>query len=95
MKPKEPLTRRTRRPRSLWGIKTLLGVVIFSAIAAFSAWKFFSAAGRFELPTDANQNVLLVTIDTLRADALSAYGGKAQTPNIDRLAARGVRFTHS
>src|SRR6185436_6398365 len=38
------------------------------------------------------QNVLLVTIDTLRADALGAYGGPAATPAIDRLAAHGVRF---
>jgi arylsulfatase A-like enzyme/Tfp pilus assembly protein PilF len=38
------------------------------------------------------QNVLLVTIDTLRADALSAYGGPAATPALDRLAADGVRF---
>ena len=38
-------------------------------------------------------NVLLVTIDTLRADHLGCYGDKeAQTPVIDRLAARGVRF---
>ncbi|HYT73105.1 MAG TPA: sulfatase-like hydrolase/transferase, partial [Vicinamibacterales bacterium] len=39
-----------------------------------------------------NQNVLLITIDTLRADALSSYGGPARTPNLDALAARGVRF---
>jgi hypothetical protein len=38
-------------------------------------------------------NVLLVTIDTLRADHLGAYGHKtAQTPTLDALAARGVRF---
>jgi arylsulfatase A-like enzyme/cytochrome c-type biogenesis protein CcmH/NrfG len=36
--------------------------------------------------------VLLVTIDTLRADRLGCYGfGLAQTPAIDRLAAEGVR----
>jgi tetratricopeptide (TPR) repeat protein len=40
----------------------------------------------------AGQNVLLITIDTLRADALSCYGGPAQTPNLDRLARDGVRF---
>jgi arylsulfatase A-like enzyme/Flp pilus assembly protein TadD len=40
----------------------------------------------------ANQNVLLVTIDTLRADALGAYGGPASTPALDRLAGEGVRF---
>ena len=40
----------------------------------------------------ADQNVLLVTIDTLRADALGSYGGPAATPNLDRLAAGGARF---
>jgi len=38
-------------------------------------------------------NVLLVTIDTLRADHVGCYGYKeASTPTIDGLAARGVRF---
>ena len=37
-------------------------------------------------------NVLLVTIDTLRADRVGAYGGKAGvTPTLDRLAAEGLR----
>jgi len=36
-------------------------------------------------------NVVLVSIDTLRADALSAYGG-VPTPTIDRLASEGVLF---
>ena len=40
----------------------------------------------------ARQNVLLITIDTLRADALGSYGGPAATPALDRLAAAGVRF---
>ena len=40
----------------------------------------------------AGQNVLLITIDTLRADALGSYGGPAITPALDRLAAEGVRF---
>jgi choline-sulfatase len=39
-----------------------------------------------------DQNVLLVTIDTLRGDALGCYGGPARTPNLDALAARGTRF---
>lgn len=37
-------------------------------------------------------NVLLITIDTLRADYLGCYGRQSiATPNIDALAARGVR----
>jgi choline-sulfatase len=39
-------------------------------------------------------NVLLITIDTLRADRIGAYGYKAAaTPTLDRLAARGARFS--
>jgi arylsulfatase A-like enzyme/Flp pilus assembly protein TadD len=37
-------------------------------------------------------NVLLVTVDTLRADRLGAYGSRAGlTPTLDRLAAEGIR----
>jgi arylsulfatase len=39
------------------------------------------------------QGVVLVTIDTLRADRLGVYGGPATlTPNLDALAAEGVTF---
>lgn len=38
-------------------------------------------------------NLVLITIDTLRADHLGAYGAKTgATPALDALAARGVRF---
>jgi len=38
-------------------------------------------------------NVLLITIDTVRADRLGSYGyATAQTPAMDQLAAEGIRF---
>ncbi|HEY4595466.1 MAG TPA: sulfatase [Thermoanaerobaculia bacterium] len=41
-------------------------------------------------------NVVILTIDTLRADHVSAYGyHRPTTPNIDRLLAGGVRFTEA
>ena len=44
-------------------------------------------------PLPAPANVLLITVDTLRADHLSSYGYPRQTsPAIDRLAAQGIRF---
>ena len=46
-----------------------------------------------ELRQASDRNVLLITIDTLRADALGCDGGPARTPNIDALAAAGVRFS--
>ena len=40
-----------------------------------------------------NANVLLITLDTTRADRIGAYGyAKASTPNLDRLASEGVLF---
>ena len=38
-------------------------------------------------------NILLITLDTTRADRLGCYGWEgAETPNIDGLASRGTRF---
>ena len=51
------------------------------------------AGGSPELSVD---NVVLITVDTLRADALG-FAGRADvaTPNLDRLAAEGVVFTRA
>jgi arylsulfatase A-like enzyme/Flp pilus assembly protein TadD len=41
-------------------------------------------------------NVVVITVDTLRADRLGCYGFEpARTPNADALAARGVRAEHA
>src|SRR6478672_6550729 len=41
-------------------------------------------------------NLVVVTIDTLRPDHLHCYGyDKIQTPNLDRLSARGVLFENA
>jgi arylsulfatase A-like enzyme len=45
-----------------------------------------------DVTTTASSNVLLIVVDTLRADHVSVYGSKHATPNIDALAARGVTF---
>jgi arylsulfatase A-like enzyme/lipopolysaccharide biosynthesis regulator YciM len=45
---------------------------------------------------DKPHNVLLITIDTLRADRLSCYSDQhVQTPNIDSLAEQGVLFSRA
>jgi choline-sulfatase len=42
------------------------------------------------------RDVLLITIDTLRADRVGIYGyGPARTPTLDALAGRGTRFSHA
>ncbi len=80
-----PSRRSTPRRLALGG-----AVFVVAAIAAGVWWRRDSA---FALPATPDENVLLVTIDTLRASALSSYGGPAATPNLDRLAAHGARFT--
>ena len=45
-----------------------------------------------ELAGEKLNNILLIVVDTLRADRLGVYGSELATPNIDRLAARGVTF---
>jgi arylsulfatase A-like enzyme len=48
-----------------------------------------------ELPSG-SPNVLVVMVDTLRADHLSTYGYERQTsPNIDQIAAQGVLFENA
>jgi glucan phosphoethanolaminetransferase (alkaline phosphatase superfamily) len=43
-----------------------------------------------DVPKD-NFNIVLITIDTLRADYLSCYGYERKTsPNIDKVAEKGI-----
>ncbi len=44
------------------------------------------------LPNATHPDIILITIDTLRASRMSLYGGPARTPNIDQLAKRGAVF---
>ncbi len=53
----------------------------------------FAVACAAEGPSDSRPDVLLITVDTLRADALHASGfSQDSTPRMDGLAARGVLF---
>jgi arylsulfatase A-like enzyme/Flp pilus assembly protein TadD len=69
-----------------------LGAAAIVVLGAAGAWFLFGRTRPVAFTRTADQNVLLITIDTLRADALGCYGGRAATPNLDRLAALGVRF---
>jgi len=66
--------------------------VVIAAVAT-GAWWWFSPPKFVLPPPNPDMNVVLVTIDTLRSDMLSCYGGPVPTPNLDALAARGARFT--
>jgi arylsulfatase A-like enzyme len=52
--------------------------------------------GLADAPESGRPNVLVVTIDTLRADHLSSYGyGRPTSPNLDRLILNGTHFTQA
>ncbi len=60
--------------------------MLASILVGFTAWTF----GCAERP---KPSVLLITIDTLRADHVSAYDdSRASTPNLDALAREGALF---
>ena len=67
-------------------------------VLVFFTWTLLVAPGCARGPATPDSraspsNVLLVTIDTLRADRLGCYGYRpAVTPVLDALGARGVRF---
>ena len=58
------------------------------------ALTILAGAGALALLAQSSQpNLLLITLDTVRADRIGAYGYKAaETPVLDRLAREGVRF---
>ena len=73
------------------GRRVIAGGVLAGAVVLAAIW--WPRGSTFAIAPNADQNVLIVTIDTLRADALGSYGGRAATPRLDRLAAHGARFT--
>jgi arylsulfatase A-like enzyme/Flp pilus assembly protein TadD len=69
----------------------MLPVVCLLAAAAAAGTAPASSAPASSAPASSAPNVLLVTIDTLRADHVGAYGRSgAHTPTLDRLAREGV-----
>ena len=70
------------------GPLALLGLALLAALGAGSGCR-----GPQFPPAD---RVVLITIDTLRADRLGSYGhASAHTPNLDALAGGGVRFARA
>ncbi|MEE9311650.1 MAG: sulfatase, partial [Planctomycetota bacterium] len=85
-----------RRPRT-GGRWTILALVLIGGIIAT---KYIDQAGNNSVNTDSSdeseampRHLVVISIDTLRADYLGCYGKEgANTPNIDALAKDGVMF---
>ena len=66
--------------------KLLLGLGIFLIIAfiLFSSYK--------KIPVDSRPNIIYIMVDDMGYSDLGCYGGEVSTPNIDQLAANGIKL---
>jgi arylsulfatase A-like enzyme len=94
------LVARIERPQLNWqrwvnsSFPYLAALVLIAAGAIFGGDRFDEwCEARRPLPPPDSPNVLLIVLDTVRADHLSAYGyGRATTPVLEQLAKRAIRF---
>jgi choline-sulfatase len=85
---KGPTSRRGRA-------RAIVGGLLLAGALGGAAWGFWS---RRVAPAAlrVRDNLLLITLDTTRADRLGCYGhARARTRHLDRLAAEGVRFSQA
>jgi len=82
-------------PKRLTGVMKALQflfIILFLSILFLSGFHSYGNDGS----QPASLNVLLITVDTLRADRVSCYDSQhIQTPNIDSLAEKGFIFTRT
>jgi len=74
--------------------KLLSTLGAFLALLVLGGWTVTAISLRQpeQTPSPGSPNLLWVTMDSLRADRVGAYGGPAHTPALDGLAAQGVIF---
>ena len=105
-RPPPPVTPPKATARSFWLVALSVLVALGLGLGAWAAWfrqpaVLSSAAGVSlgALPSGVDPgrlNLVVVTLDTTRADRLGAYGyPQAGTPNVDALAQDGVLFEHA
>ena len=83
------------RRKPSFSFRLAIAILIFLLAGGFSflIWRLLIIV---PVKRGGQLNVLLMTLDTTRADRLGCYGyHKAQTPNIDWFASQGVRFAHA
>lgn len=89
----------TLKPKlSIKRLAILIALLIFGSVAFFFIGTLYLKPASIPtkevgLQKENLPNILLITVDTLRADHLSCYGfRKIETPNIDDLAKNGILF---
>lgn len=95
----EPFFEAERR----WPLRALAGTFAVVALVLAAGVVYYAASSRWAVaraaggpPSAQRPNIVLITMDTVRADHLSAYGYKRDTtPSLARLAEKGVLFENA
>jgi arylsulfatase A-like enzyme len=92
MKPARPPAPSSRRVRTLpaRGALVLAALLPMLALTAVAPAAADADAAK---PAAARPNVVVVLVDDMGFSDIGCYGGEISTPNLDKLAAGGVRFT--
>ncbi len=73
----------------------VLVLLIAGASLGLGWWREQRASARLPAPLPGHPNILLLILDTVRADHLSLYGyDRETTPELERFALHGTRFAH-
>ncbi len=76
-----------RRVRSL-----CLTALVFGAASAVAPAVAFLRAPAVAAETDPRPNIIVILVDDMGWSDIASFGGEIATPNLDALAARGIRF---
>jgi arylsulfatase A-like enzyme len=84
-------------------LKAVGRLLVVAAATSVAGMAFFFATrygivttAKLNTSSSSRPNIILISLDTVRADHLSAYGYRRRTtPNLDRLASRGVLFENA
>src|SRR4029077_9772600 len=88
---RQPARRAPAEVRPTARSRTRGAAILVGALVAIGAGVAFWLVSR--PTTSRGPNLILITIDTLRADHVGAYGATTgATPTLDALARRGARF---
>ncbi len=75
------------KPKSNSVVKTCVFIYFICLFDSFA-----TSANDQPISNEARPNVVLMMVDDMGFSDLGCYGGEIETPNIDRLAKRGIRF---
>lgn len=85
-----------RLARRILPVTAALTLLLFIGIEGGDRWAEHKATAALARMAPGSPSVLILVLDTVRADHLSSYGyGRTTTPGLDRLAQEGVLFENT